>query len=354
MNISEVIKVLRFPLAVMVVYIHYAPYVIVNILSLTSADKPIMTTLYTLFSFLVGSVAVPLFTAISGYLYFIKIGNNFSCNQYLEQTRKRIYTLAIPYLGWIAITWIAGIIYNLIKTDASFSQLLSETWQNLYSILWSGPIYFPFYYIRELMILSLLAPVLHWLIKHTSYAWLAISLLLYLIIDDRFIGLSSRLLFYYSVGTFLGIRGYQELSVSRLIGYSSILVTLVASFLYITQPVYSTWYNFSIKLFVMAFSVVLLFALQYTDTTKPLFAWCKKMGIYSFFIYSTHQIYLINFAKGFEQRILTSLIAPIDDLVGILTYTTFPIAIVAILVAVYKIWAKVAPRSLSLLLGGRI
>ena len=117
MNISETIKVLRFPLAVMVVYIHYAPYVIVNILSLTSADKPIMTTLYTLFSFLVGSVAVPLFTAISGYLYFIKIGNDFSRKQYLEQTRKRIYTLAIPYLGWIAITWVAGIIYNLIKYE---------------------------------------------------------------------------------------------------------------------------------------------------------------------------------------------------------------------------------------------
>lgn len=78
------------------------------------------------------------------------------------------------------------------------------------------------------------------------------------------------------------------------------------------------------------------------------------MGIYSFFIYATHQIYLSGFAKGFEQRILTSLIAPIDDLVGILTYTTFPIAIVAILVVVYKIWAKVTPRSLSLLLGGRI
>ena len=354
MKITDAIKVLRFPLAVLVVYIHYAPAGRVDLMALTAVDRPITTTLYTLFSFLVGSVAVPIFVAISGYLYFIKIGSNFSRTQYLEQTRKRVYTLAIPYLGWIAITWVAGTIYNLIKYDTTITQLLSDTWQNLYYILWAGPLYFPFYFIQELMVLSLLTPLIHWLIKHTSYLWLAVSLLLYLVLYKLFTGLSTRLLFFYSVGAFLGIKGYEEISINRLIGYASILVTLVATFLYITQPVNSTWHDFSIKLFVMAFSVVLLFALQYTDTTKPLFTWCKKMGIYSFFIYATHQIYLSGFAKGLEQRILASFTAPIDDFVGILSYITFPIAIVAILVAVYKIWAKVAPRSLSLLLGGRI
>lgn len=354
MNISEVIKALRFPLAVMVVYIHYAPAERVDLMVLTSADLPFTTTLYTLFSFLIGSVAVPLFVAMSGYLYFIKIGSNFSSNQYWEQTRKRIYTLAIPYFGWIAITWLVGIAYSLLRTDTSGTQLLSDTWRNLYYILWAGPLYFPFYYIRDLMVLTLLAPIWHWLIKHASWGWLVVSMLLYFMLGQLFTGLSTRLLFFYSVGAFMGIKGYQEISINRLTGYFSVLLTLLATFLYITQPVYSTWHDFSIKLFVMAFSVVLLFALQDTDTTKPLFTWCKKMGIYSFFIYATHQIYLSGFAKGFEQRILTSLTAPIDDLVGILAYTTFPIAIVAILVAVYKIWAKVAPRSLSLLLGGRI
>lgn len=354
MKITDAIKVLRFPLAVLVVYIHYAPFQRVDLWALTAVDRPITTTLYTLFSFLVGSVAVPIFVAISGYLYFIKIGNNFSRAQYIKQSRKRVYTLAIPYLGWIAITWIAGIIYNLIKYDTTFTQLLSETWQNLYYILWAGPLYFPFYFIRDLIVLSLLAPLWHWLIKHTSWVWLVASLLLYFSPIELFTGLSTRLLFYYSLGAFFGIKGYKELTISRPLGFISILVTMVAASVYIIKPVASAWHTPSLKLFEIALIVVLLFGLQGTDTTKPPFAWCKKMGIYSFFIYSTHQIYIINFARGFQERILTHFPAPLDDLLNVVTYITFPLAIVAILVAVYKIWAKVAPRSLSLLLGGRI
>ena len=354
MKITDAIKVLRFPLAVLVVYIHYAPFQRVDLWALTAVDRPITTTLYTLFSFLVGSVAVPIFVAISGYLYFIKIGNNFSRAQYIKQSRKRVYTLAIPYLGWIAITWIAGIIYNLIKYDTTFTQLLSETWQNLYYILWAGPLYFPFYFIRDLIVLSLLAPLWHWLIKHTSWVWLVASLLLYFSPIVLFTGLSTRLLFYYSLGAFFGIKGYKELTISRPLGFISILVTMVAASVYIIKPVASAWHTPSLKLFEIALIVVLLFGLQGTDTTKPPFAWCKKMGIYSFFIYSTHQIYIINFARGFQERILTHFPAPLDDLLNVVTYITFPLATVAILVVAYKIWAKVAPRSLSLLLGGRI
>lgn len=354
MKITDAIKVLRFPLAVPVVYIHYAPFQRVDLWALTAVDRPITTTLYTLFSFLVGSVAVPIFVAISGYLYFIKIGNNFSRAQYIKQSRKRVYTLAIPYLGWIAITWIAGIIYNLIKYDTTFTQLLSETWQNLYYILWAGPLYFPFYFIRDLIVLSLLAPLWHWLIKHTSWVWLVASLLLYFSPIELFTGLSTRLLFYYSLGAFFGIKGYKELTISRPLGFISILVTMVAASVYIIKPVASAWHTPSLKLFEIALIVVLLFGLQGTDTTKPPFAWCKKMGIYSFFIYSTHQIYIINFARGFQERILTHFPAPLDDLLNVVTYITFPLATVAILVVAYKIWAKVAPRSLSLLLGGRI
>lgn len=352
MKITDAIKVLRFPLAVLVVYIHYAPFQRVDLWALTAVDRPITTTLYTLFSFLVGSVAVPIFVAISGYLYFIKIGNNFSRAQYIKQSRKRVYTLAIPYLGWIAITWIAGIIYNLIKYDTTFTQLLSETWQNLYYILWAGPLYFPFYFIRDLIVLSLLAPLWHWLIKHTSWVWLVASLLLYFSPIELFTGLSTRLLFYYSLGAFFGIKGYKELTISRPLGFISILVTMVAASVYIIKPVASAWHTPSLKLFEIALIVVLLFGLQGTDTTKPPFAWCKKMGIYSFFIYSTHQIYIINFARGFQERILTHFPAPLDDLLNVVTYITFPLATVAILVVAYKIWAKVAPRSLSLLLGG--
>lgn len=354
MRITDAIKILRFPLAVLVVYIHFAPFQRVDLWALTAVDRPITATLYTLFSFLIGSVAVPIFTAISGYLYFIKIGKDFSRKEYVEQSRKRVDTLVIPYLGWLAITWVAGMVFNRIKYDTTLAQLFSDTWQNLYYILWSGPLYYPFYFIRDLMVLSLLAPLWHWLIKHTSWVWLMASLLLYFSPIELFTGLSTRLLFYYSLGAFYGIKGYRELTISRPIGVISILITLIATSVYIIQPVASAWHTPSLKLFEMALIVVLLFALQRSDTAKPLFSWCNKMGIYSFFIYSTHQIYIINFAKGFQEKILSHFSAPLDDLLNIMIYITFPIAVVAILVVAYKIWAKVAPRSLSLLLGGRI
>lgn len=354
MNISEGIKALRFPLAALVVYIHYAPALRVDLLTLTATELPVMSTLYTLFSHLIGSVAVPLFTAMSGYLYFIKIGKSFTLQQYKEQCKKRIHTLAIPYLGWIAITWVASIIYSTLVKHESWGYLMADTWTRLYYILWGGPLYFPFYYIRDLMVLTLLAPLWHWLIKRLSWGWIIASLLLYFAIGSLFTGLSTRLLFFFSLGAYIGIKGYRELRVSRPIGYLSIALSAVSTAIYLAQPIVSEWHERSLMLFIISFAVVVVYALQWLDFSHPKVVWWQKMGVYSFFIYATHQIYLIGFAKGFEQRLLSQLPAPLNDVVGIVTYITFPIAVIAILIVAYNVWAKVSPRTLAPLLGGRV
>lgn len=357
MNISQAIKTLRFPLAVLVVYIHHAPAEQISLLTLTAADRPITTTLYTLLSFLVGEVAVPLFTAMSGYLYFIKIGQQFTPKQYIEQSRKRVYTLAIPYIGWIVISWLATLCYNLLRLKMPLTEYLSYTWDNLYYMLWGGPLYFPFYYIRDLMVLSLLTPMWHWLIKHISWGWIVVTLALYFALPIFFTGLSTRLLFFFSLGAYFGIKGYKEVSISRLIGYISMVITVIAVGMYLTKPIESDWYswhNISLKLFILSFTVVVLYAMQKLDFAHSSVIWCQRMGVYSFFIYATHQIYLSGFAKGLEQRILAQFSAPLNDIIGVVTYITFPIAIVAVLIMVYRLWAKLSPRTLAPLLGGRL
>lgn len=105
---SESLKALRFPLAVMVVFIHsfgLTDYNLPNWSNLSGMD--INVAIQILFSHVLSHVAVPAFFLISGYFFFYKV-TNFDFATYKGKLRKRVHTLLIPYLLWNAlyILWI--------------------------------------------------------------------------------------------------------------------------------------------------------------------------------------------------------------------------------------------------------
>lgn len=76
MKITEAIKVLRFPLIVLVVYIHMADMAIGDWSDIVASGR----TWYSLFTIniprLFCDIGVPLFFIISGYLFFLSIRTN--------------------------------------------------------------------------------------------------------------------------------------------------------------------------------------------------------------------------------------------------------------------------------------
>lgn len=107
---SETISYLRFPLIVLVVMIHSKfDGVVVNGVGLMhDGGFPCYSTISTLVSNIIASIAVPLFYFISGFLFFFKTAF-FSFDVYCSKIKKeQNYTYSLFMLEFICYSAVAG------------------------------------------------------------------------------------------------------------------------------------------------------------------------------------------------------------------------------------------------------
>lgn len=91
---STAIRIVRFPLAVLVVFIH----------SVGPTDNIAYYPFRDFFSHTFCSFVVPAFFIISGFLFFQRMENGFTKKIYIKKLNSRISTLLIPYFVWNAVT----------------------------------------------------------------------------------------------------------------------------------------------------------------------------------------------------------------------------------------------------------
>ena len=124
-------------------------------------------------------VAVPVFFIISGYFFFYNV-KEFNNDVYVEKLKKRVLTLLIPYLLWNLLPVfmiVGGNLFSVFFKGKSFDALYSffyDLWnEGIWHIWWdktSGTMPFdsPLWYVRDLMIVVCLSPVIYWFIKRTG------------------------------------------------------------------------------------------------------------------------------------------------------------------------------------------
>lgn len=148
--------------------------------------------------------AVPMFFAISGFLFFFTYENTASC--YAKKLKSRVRSLLIPYVIWAVLS---GLLITGIAQIPFFSDLQIVTekfydWTQFYMYL-INPAAFQLWFIQQLMIFVLISPALYFLIKKTR----GIILILFAvpwIIDFTFI-INFSGLFAFSIGAALAIFG---------------------------------------------------------------------------------------------------------------------------------------------------
>lgn len=107
-------------------------------------------------------IAVPLFAAISGFLFFY----NFepSVQGFLNKYKKRFKSLFIPYILWSA--WgllFFFILQTLPQSRRFFNSTLIENYglDKLLVLLFWDPLPYQLWFVRDLLILVLLSPVIY-------------------------------------------------------------------------------------------------------------------------------------------------------------------------------------------------
>ena len=181
--LSKTISYLRFPLTVGVVFIHFNlvehPITIHGVSY--GQDQPDWYCYFiNFFSEVLPQVGVPLFFIISGFLFFYRV--DFDGAVYQQKLLKRVRTLLIPYILWNLIAVLMQVLYHipllLNNADIHFSLarffkaffasegiFVSSAEQTMVGGGFPYPINLPMWYVRDLMVMVLLAPVIYWLTK---------------------------------------------------------------------------------------------------------------------------------------------------------------------------------------------
>ena len=260
--LSKTISFLRFPLTVGVVFIHF------NIVNDGFTINGIKCGLnnpdwyyYTInfFSEVLPRLCVPLFFLISGFLFYYR--KNFNYNVYKQKLRTRTMTLLIPYFLWniiaILITsskklpFISSIFPNesnmniilsperIFKTFFAYSPnegifvnpIIEDATTNVSLV--PLPINTPMWYVRELIVMVIITPIIYWLIKRSGLLFITfLGVVWYLLkplhLDESYLGPFSCAAFFFSCGAYFSINRMNFVDYMRKFKYMPILYLLLA------------------------------------------------------------------------------------------------------------------------------
>ena len=258
-RLSETITWLRFPLIFMIIMLHCYSTV-----RLSGIHGIYFRGLYP-FSLWLGETGVPGFFFISGVLFFL------SKKQYKQKLKTRFNTLLIPYLLWNAlllglyiIAFIAG-----YPQDINGKSIAEYTFVDYVRAFWDRgsyddgnfvPILCPFWYIRNLLIMSVLSPLFYYIIKYVHELFLlAIAIWWLLTPHNAFI---SQTVLFFSLGAYFSILNKKPIDL--FIRYSKCFITLCCIFAIadvMTHTIYVTPINLQIHRLALIFNIPVFFLL---------------------------------------------------------------------------------------------
>ena len=378
-QISETIRLLRFPLTMFVVFIHYNMGVRgFSLHGVTyGLDAPEWFRWVTaFFSDVLPRTAVPLFYIISGYLFFR--GGSFDTDVYRRKLRTRASTLLVPYLLWNVIAVLVQLSHRLPFLSSIFpSAHLMEVqltplrlFRTFFNNYWNKgilvtpendgmvselpyPADVPLWYVRDLMVMVLLAPVIWWLVRRAG-RWLVVVLgaiwflrpLLFPMWGD---GWSTMLLdaaFFFSWGAFYGIRGLSPLNESRKLWPVALIYLPLA----IADAMTKGWeYNIFIHKTGIVLGIVSIVRIATYLVEMGKARASALLAGSSFLVFALHTLVMDDIGKV----LFTVLHLTPDVGTLLLLYFIVPSITILFCLVVYAVLRRLTPPLCRLLTGGR-
>lgn len=211
--LSKTISFLRFPLIMAVVFIHIemTNVVINGNLLVKEGEFPVYDLLFHVLSKEVANIAVPLFFFMAGFLFFYH--STFTGKAYLKKLGKRMRTLVVPYVFWNGVALLLHLMAQMFLSsmtsgnskliaDYSVTDFLSAFWNQHHNM----PICYQFWFLRDLIVVVVCAPVVYGLIRYARMGGVAALGVLW--VFDLWLditGLSITAFFFFSWGAWFSI-----------------------------------------------------------------------------------------------------------------------------------------------------
>ena len=340
-KMSSAISFLRFPLTVFIVMYHC--YCVQ-----TPINQPIYAAMTYPFGLIIGETGVPAFFFISGFLFF------YSQRTYSQKLRTRITTLLIPYIFWNSLILFVYVILMLIghpqeiagKSISNF-QLQDYIRAFIDRGNWDRgngqPMLCPYWYVRNLLILSLLSPFIKLTMKK-GIGILCLFVLAFWWISLPYNGMIAQSLLFFCMGSYFSIN---KIDILSLMSGKATKILTFAWFLFLFLD-WSTHFIFYIKEGLYIHRLVLIFnifiILYYGWNLSQSHHWPTLLDRSSFWIYTTH----------FPLTIIVRFCRPnISDIAQITLYWSSIAFVIMTCIIIYYLANKLAPRIVAITMGNR-
>ena len=336
---SDAIAWLRFPLIFFVILLH--GYSVVQI----PGDHAVFfKTAYPL-SLWIGETGVPGFLFISGFLFFL------SKKTYGEKLQSRFHTLLVPYIIWNALLLVAYLLAYVLghPQDINGRNMADYGWMDYVRLFWDRgsfdngnfvPLLCPYWYIRNLLLLSIASPLIYVLVRYVRELFL-LSMAVWWMLTPHNAFIPQSLLFF-SFGAYFSIHERVPLLVfsreKRLVMGLCIVLGLADI---ITHVAFPTPFNLQIHRMSLIANIPALFLLA---------DFCARHGFQSdlltssaFIVFSIHYPLIVVMRKGCAHYF-----AQANDAVQTALYIGCVITVTALSLLFYQL----LPHSIRNLLSG--
>ena len=290
---SETISQLRLPLIILVTYAHSYGQVDEGYRFLLSEWNG-YEALKLLVSQTLTKVVVPVFFIISGYLFFANV-KEWNVRVYGRKMLRRVKTLLFPYVLWNLLMVFKLKVFGwdmlwvfIERAGMQTDWLGHENWM-------TAPANMPLWFLRDLMVVSLLTPIIYIVLKRLGWYVMAPLTLVYLSGVWAFAipGLSMYALYFFSFGAFLGIHKMDLLQTMQRFEKPAYIIAVLLMCAMIVS--YHTLMFSSLMLGFRLTGAVAVFCmgariLSSTEKRLP-----KVVADSSYFVYLAHYVFFMSF-----------------------------------------------------------
>ncbi len=347
----NVMSWLRFPLIMGVVLAHCNLHAIVSNWNGSEPSWPSwLVYIFNYLYWLLLPPRVPTLFIISGYFFF-RSQKNRDINFYVDKYKRRIHSLLFPYLVWNAIAIILMYFrYDIMMGyDYKLTDYLSGFWSS--TINDNGlPANNPLWFMRDLIVVTLMAPLINYFIKgkYGLFAIISLAACYVLNIEIPVCGISIEAILFFSVGAYIAIHKVGIASIPKYCGIITLLLYFPVQ-LFMNSLDSDCKYLYFLDLLTSCIKITAVFYLVSFLFKMNILKPTPRLGKISFLLYALHGIII-----GPIIMVLYKLSGCTDNpLMLLCIYVSTPIIIIVVTILFYGILTKFTPSIIKVVTGNR-
>lgn len=300
---------------------------------------------------------MPLFFFISGYLFFK--GADFNRDVYVRKLKSRCRSLLVPYVFWNLVVILLRFLVQVFLSDmtSGTNKLIADySLSDWLDCFWccdgSMPICFPFWFIRNLMILVIVSPLIYYLTKLAGPALAIVAGLLWMCVLKGSAGDTGPWaltgIFFFCLGAYYAVRGKNFVAVMSRCPVK-LAVTAYALLVCLRMILYTCGVDdrgIAVRLSILAgVTAVILVSAKALDKERVKVNGLLLSG--TFFVYAYHMMPAA-FATKMWAKFMPK--TELSMTVGLFV-SAFVVIVAGILL--YKLSDRLFPRFTAVVTGGR-